>query len=120
MSSTIELEGYEEFEEYVKNMALDTVIKRQAVRSGIKVIGEGLENDTPVGPTGELAEIKISVKENDLATEGTAKSKAFYDIFQEYGTSEQKAHVGYFERSVEENTEEAISKVAQTIFRKMG
>ena len=120
MSSTIELEGYEEFEEYVKNMALDTVIKRQAVRSGIKVIGEGLENDTPVGPTGELAEIKISVKENALATEGTAKSKAFYDVFQNYGTSEQKAHVGYFDRSVEENTEEAISKVAQTIFRKMG
>ncbi|MFQ9308623.1 MAG: HK97-gp10 family putative phage morphogenesis protein [Paraclostridium sordellii] len=120
MSSTIELEGFEEFEEYVKNMALDTVIKRQAVRSGIKVIGKGLEDDTPVGPTGELAEIKVSIKENALATEGTAKSKAFYDIFQEYGTSEQKAHVGYFERSVEENAEEAISKVAQTIFRKIG
>lgn len=119
MPSTIELEGFEEFEQYVKSMALDATIKKQAIRSGIKVIGEGLENDTPRGPTGELAKIKISVKENALATEGTAKSEAFYDIFQEYGTSEQKAHVGYFDRSVEENTEEAISKVAQTIFRKM-
>ena len=119
MSSAIELEGFEEFEEFVESMSLDTTIKRQAIRSGIKVIGEGLENDTPVGPTGELAEIKISVKENALATEGTAKSEAFYDIFQEFGTSEQKANVGYFERSVEENTPEAISKVAETIFRKM-
>lgn len=120
MSSTIELEGYEEFEEYVKNMSLDLTVKKQAIRSGIKVIGQGLEKDTPAGPTGKLAKIKISVKENALATEGTAKSNAFYDVFQNFGTSEQKSHVGYFDRSVEENTEEAISKVAKTIFRKMG
>ncbi|MCE9677515.1 hypothetical protein LPC27_17180 [Paraclostridium bifermentans] len=119
MAGNIELEGMEEFEEFVKSMALDTTIKRQAIRSGINVIGKGLENDTPAGPTGELAEIKISVKENALATEGTAKSKAFYDIFQNFGTSEQKAHVGYFDRSVEGNTQEAISKVAETIFKKM-
>ncbi|MCU9808364.1 hypothetical protein LEQ06_09415 [Paraclostridium sp. AKS46] len=119
MAGNIELEGMEEFEEFVKSMALDITIKRQAIRSGINVIGKGLENDTPVGPTGKLSEIKISVKENALAIEGTARSKAFYDIFQEYGTSEQKAHVGYFDRSVEGNTQEAISKVAETIFKKM-
>ncbi|MGL5558811.1 MAG: hypothetical protein ACRDC3_06635 [Paraclostridium dentum] len=119
MSGTIELDGFDEFQEFIEDMSLDIGTKRQAIRSGIKVIGKGLENDTPPGPTGELAEIKISVKENALATEGTAKSKAFYDVFQNFGTSEQKAHVGYFDRSVEGNTQEAISKVAETIFKKM-
>ena len=117
--SYIELEGFEEFEEFIKNMALDTLTKKQSVRAGIKEIAKGLEEDSPVGPTGELSEIKTSVKENALAIEGTAKSEAFYDIFQEYGTSEQKAHVGYFERSVEANTDAAISKVAKVIFKKM-
>lgn len=120
MSGTIELDGLDEFQEFVENMALDVTTKRQAVRVGIKEIGQGLEEDTPVGPTGELAEIKISVKESNLAVEGTAKSEAFYDVFQEFGTSEQKANVGYFERSVEDHKDEAISKVAEVIFKKMG
>lgn len=119
MSGTIELDGFEEFQEFIEDMSLDISTKRQAVRVGINEIGKGLEKDTPVGPTGELSEIKISVKENALAVEGIAKSKAFYDVFQEFGTSQQKAHVGYFERSVESNTQEAISKVAETIFKKM-
>lgn len=119
MAGTIELEGFEEFQEFIEDMSLDSTTKKQAVRAGIKVIGAGLENDTPVGPTGELSEIKISVKENNLAVEGTAKSNAFYDIFQNFGTSKQKAHVGYFDRSVESNTGEAISKVSEVIFKKM-
>lgn len=116
MSGTIELDGLDEFQEFVEDMALDITTKRKAVRQGIKVIAKGLEEDTPVGSTGELSEIEISVKESNLAVEGTAKSKAFYDVFQNYGTSEQKSNVGYFDRSVENHQEEAISKVAQTIF----
>lgn len=119
MSGTIELDGLDEFQEFVEDMFLNITTKKQAVRQGIKVIGQGLENDTPIGPTGELSEIETSVKESNLAVEGTTKSKAFYDVFQNYGTSEQKANVGYFDRSIEDHKEEAISKVAQTIFRKM-
>ena len=119
MAGTIELDGVDEFQEFIEDMSLDIYTKKQSVRAGIKVIGTGLENDTPIGPTGELSEIKISIKEKNLAIEGTARSNAFYDVFQNFGTSEQKAHVGYFERSVESNTAEAIKKVAEVIFRKM-
>lgn len=119
MSGTIELDGYEEFQEFIENMSLDITTKKQAVRGGIKVIGNGLENDTPVGLTGELSEIKTSVKESNLSIEGIAKSNAFYDVFQNFGTSQQKAHIGYFDRSVESNTNEAISKVAEIVFNKM-
>lgn len=117
--SGIELEGFEEFEEFLGDMVLSIPVKRKAVRTGIKVIAEGLEEATPVGPTNELAEIKVSVKENNLAIEGLARSNAFYDIFQNFGTSEQKAHVGYFDRSVEKNRNEALEKLASVIFEKM-
>ncbi|OXX82673.1 hypothetical protein AVM15_17055 [Paraclostridium benzoelyticum] len=119
MSGTIELDGLDEFQEFIEDMSLDIPTKKQSVRAGIKVIGDGIQNDTPIGPTGELSEIKITVKEINLSVEGVAKSNAFYDVFQNFGTSEQKAHVGYFDRSVENNTEEAIKKVAEVIFRKM-
>ena len=117
--SEIILEGCEELEKLFDNMILSQIDKRKAVKNGIKVIADGLEKDTPKGPTGELAEIKVTVREKDLATEGLARSKAFYDIFQEFGTSEQKAHVGYFENSVNSNSNKALSEMAEVIFNKM-
>lgn len=106
-------------EELFNNMVLSSADKRNAVRKGITVISEGLEKDTPKGPTGELAEIKVTVREKNLATEGLARSKAFYDIFQEFGTSEQKANVGYFENSVNSNSSKALSEMAEVILNKM-
>lgn len=106
-------------EDLFKDMVFSSLDKRKAIKAGINVIAEGLEKDTPKGPTGKLAEIKVTVREKDLATEGIARSKSFYDIFQNFGTSEQKANVGYFERSVNQNEDKALSNVADIIFSKM-
>lgn len=119
MASGIEVEGLDEYEKLLEDMVLDFSDKRKSVKAGIEVIAKGLEDDTPVGPTGELAEIKTTVRQKELATEGIARSKAFYDIFQNFGTSEQKAHVGYFDRSVEKNSTKAVAAVAEIIFEKM-
>ncbi|WP_436514093.1 HK97-gp10 family putative phage morphogenesis protein [Clostridium thermobutyricum] len=115
----IVLEGLDDMEELFNDMILSSSDKRKAIKTGIKIIAEGLEEDTPRGPSGELSEIKVTVREKDLATEGLARSKAFYDVFQNFGTSEQKAHVGYFERSVNSNSNKALSEMAEVIFNKM-
>ena len=115
----IELDGYDEFEELLKNMTLDVADKKRAIRAGAKIVANSLEENTPVGKTGNLAKIKIKVKDKVLYTEATIQSKAFYDIFQNFGTSQQKAHIGYFDRSVEESTENAVKAVAEVIFKKM-
>ena len=116
---SIELEGIEDFEKLLGNMVLSQSDKRKAVKSGITVIADGLEKDTPKGKNKKLSEIKVTIREKDLATEGVARSKAFYDVFQEFGTSEQKVHVGYFERSVDSNSEKAVSEMAEVILTKM-
>lgn len=117
--SSIELDGFDEFEKFVSDMVLSESDKRKAVRSGIKIVAKEIESNSPVGKSKQLAKIKIKVKNTGLATEATANSKAFYDVFQEFGTSEQKANVGYFERAVENSKGEAISEVAKIIFEKM-
>lgn len=118
--SSLELEGFEEFEKLInEEMVLDEATKRKALRKGIKIIGKSIEKYSPVGKTGKLSKIKIRIKNTGVATEALASSGAFYDIFQNFGTSEQKAHVGYFDRAVEEKAEEAIKAVAEELFRKM-
>lgn len=117
--ASLEIEGLEEFQSLVQEMSLDVSDKRKAVRAGIKVIGKGLEDDTPKGKTGKLQKVKITVREKDLATEGIARSSAFYDVFQDFGTSQQKKHVGYFERSVKNNEADAVEEVAKSIFSRL-
>ena len=98
-------------------MTLDASDKKKAVKGGIKVIGKGLENDTPKGPTGELSKFEEKVKDTGLGIEGTVNSKAWYDIFQEFGSSSQKKNVGFFERSVNKNSKKAIEEVSKIVFK---
>ncbi|MGG5463488.1 HK97-gp10 family putative phage morphogenesis protein [Clostridium sp. B9] len=118
--ATLEIEGFEEFEKLInEDMVLDESTKRRALRRGIKLIGKSIENNSPIGPSGRLSKIKIRMKNTGLATEATASSSAFYDLFQNFGTSEQKAHVGYFDRAVEDSEDKAIEAVSEEIFKKM-
>ncbi|MDQ0149216.1 HK97-gp10 family putative phage morphogenesis protein [Eubacterium multiforme] len=116
---SIEIEGMEEFEELLQNMVLDASDKKKAVRAGIKVIAKSIENKSPKGKTKRLSKIKTTVKDTGLSVEGIAHSKAFYDVFEEFGTSQQKKNIGYFDRAAQESSDEAINEVAKVIFAKV-
>jgi hypothetical protein len=40
-------------------------------------------------------------------------------MFQEFGTSQQKHHVGFFERSVNANTDKVVNFLAERLFEKI-
>ncbi|WP_338631348.1 HK97-gp10 family putative phage morphogenesis protein [Clostridium baratii] len=113
--SGIEVEGFEQLLALNDKLALTTADKRKAVRIGIETIAKTIEENSPVGKTKKLSKIKVTVREKNLAIEGIARSGAFYDKMQEYGTSQQKKNVGYFKRSVEKSAVEANMKVAKFI-----
>ena len=119
MSTTIEVEGFEEMEELLRNLELDMSTKRKAVKVGLDVIANSIENKSPKGKTGKLAKIKRKIKNTGLAIEGTANSSAFYDVFQDIGTSQQKKNVGYFDRAVEGSINDAIKASTEVVFSKV-
>lgn len=117
--SGIELEGFEKLIELNDKLVLKPSDKKKAVRIGIETVAKEIEKNSPVGKTKKLSKIKITVREKNLAIEGIARSSAFYDKMQEYGTSQQKKNVGYFKRSIERSKDKATRKVAKYIFKKM-
>lgn len=117
--SGIIIDGFEEFEELLEDMVLSDLDKRKAVKSGIEKVADKIEKYSPVGKTGKLKKIKIRVKNTGLAVEATANSEALYDVFQEFGTSEQKENVGYFEKAVKESTDEALEAMSEIIFKNL-
>lgn len=119
MSNGIEIEGMEEFTDFLEDMTIDEANERKAMRSAIKPIGEEVEKNSPVGYTGKLKRISKTVKKDGLATVGIVRTKVFYDIFQEFGTSKQKKNVGYFERSVKNTEDKALSILAKELLDKV-
>lgn len=115
--SSIEIEGMDEFTELLEEMTITEEDSKKAMRAAIKPIKEGLEKDTPKD-TGKLAKVKISVKSNHLSTIGTVRLGAWWDKFQEFGTSFQKKNVGFFERSTNRTQDEAVETLGKELLDK--
>ncbi|UZW13195.1 HK97 gp10 family phage protein [Clostridium pasteurianum] len=116
--SGFEIEGFEDLEEYIQNMTLTDSDKRKALKSAMQPIAEEVEKNTPIR-TGELKKsIKVQVKKEELAVVGIVKMGKFYDAFQEFGTSQQKAHVGFFEKSVNKTQNKAIEILTDELLNK--
>lgn len=113
----IELEGFEEFESMLQDMTIDEADERKALRKSIKIIASEVEKNTPVGATGRLKKLKIKVKKEGLATVGSFSMGAFYDKFQEFGTSKSKKNVGFFERSVNKTQNEVINTLTKELLK---
>lgn len=117
MSNSIEIEGMDEFTEILEEMTITEEDGKKAMRKAIKPIKEGLEKDTPKD-SGKLAKVKTSVKSNHLSIIGTVRLGAWWDKFQEFGTSFQKKNVGFFERSVSNTGDEAVGILGKELLDK--
>jgi len=100
VSNRIELSGFPELENLLHDMTISDAKEKKAMRLAIIPIKEGLEQSTPTGKTGKLGVIKTSVKKEGFATVGILKLGAFWGTFQEYGTSQQRHHVGFFDATI--------------------
>ncbi|HCL4559274.1 hypothetical protein AL713_16025 [Clostridium botulinum] len=118
MADGIIVEGMDEISKMFQDMTLSEADKRNAIRKGLDVVDKSLDEQIPIGKTKRLSKRKKSVKKEGLATIGTTRLTAFYDFMREFGTSQSKAHVGFFDRAVKSSENEAIEAVARELLDK--
>lgn len=114
----ISMEGLEEFQQLLEDMTLTEADERNSIRKAIKVIADEVESNSPVGKSGKLSKVKVSVKKDGFGVYGEVRTGAFYDIFNEIGTSYQKKNVGYFERSVTSTQDKAVEILVKELLDK--
>jgi len=113
----IEIDGFDDLEEILKGMTITEQDEKRAMRKALKPIADGVEKDTPER-TGKLKRtLKTTVKREDLAIVGIIRFGAFWDVFQEFGTSKSKKNVGFFERSVNKSEKKAIEILANELLK---
>ncbi|AJA42864.1 hypothetical protein DP125_13640 [Clostridium tetani] len=117
MADGIEIEGMEEFADMLENMTIDEADEKKAMREAIKPIADEIEKNTKKR-SGKLSKLSKTVKKEGLGTVGIVRTKAFYDIFEEFGTSHAKHNVGYFDRSVKNTEDNAIEILSKELLDK--
>ena len=117
MSNSIEISGFSELENFLHDMTISDAVEKSAMKLAIIPIKEALEQATPKGATGKLSKIKTSVKKEGFATVGTLKLGAFWGMFQEYGTSTNRAHVGFFENTIRRTESSALAILTRELLR---
>ena len=117
MSNSIELSGFPELENLLHDMTISDAKEKAAMRLAIVPIKEGLMQATPEGKTRKLMDIKTTVKKEGFATVGILRLGEFYGMFQEFGTSRQRAHVGFFDATVRRREREALAILTSELLR---
>ena len=116
--SSIELEGFEDLETLLQDMTLTEADEKKAMKKSIDMIYNVVESNTPDGKTGDMKkQIKEKVSKDDFSVTGQIIMGAFYTGFEEFGTSQQKHNVGFFERSVNSSQNEAIEVLAKELLK---
>lgn len=117
MNNGFEVDGFEGLEEILKDMTITEEDEKRAMNKALTPILSEVKKNIP-SRTGKLKKSVIkNVKREGFAIVGTVRTGRFYDVFQEFGTSQQKANVGFFERSVNRTQNEAIAILSKELLK---
>ncbi|WIV13938.1 HK97-gp10 family putative phage morphogenesis protein [Proteiniborus sp. MB09-C3] len=104
----IELDGFDEFIEFIDDIAISESDEKKAMKKVVEMVGQEVESNTPEDTGKTKRNVKRQVKRELHATIGIVKLGTWYSVFTEFGTSKSKKHVGFFDRSIRNKQDEAF------------
>jgi phage protein, HK97 gp10 family len=117
-ANSIEIEGFEELEAMLQGMTITEADERKAMQKAIEPIYNEVDANAPERTGNLRKQIKKQVLKDGFATVGVIKLGSWYSLFNEFGTSKSKKHVGFFARAVNKTKDEAVSILAKELLDK--
>lgn len=117
MSATYEINGFDDIFEELKNMEISDIKKKRALNAGGDILEEGIRPNLPKRTGKYQRSTKKQIKRLDEGLSVIVKSAAWWDIFQEYGTSRSKKNVGSFEKGVNQSADKAVQAIIKELIR---
>ncbi|WP_019850629.1 HK97-gp10 family putative phage morphogenesis protein [Desulfitobacterium sp. PCE1] len=114
---TIEIDGFEELEQALQEMTITEADEKRAMKKALEPIYEEVMRNAPESKGNLKRQIKTSVKREDFSTVGKVRLGVWYSKFNEFGTSQSKKNVGFFERSVNSTKDQAIKILTEELLK---
>lgn len=112
----LEIKGFEDVFKDLDDMDISDTKKRRALRSGAEIIFNSIQKNSPKrsGSMEKRWKSKIKRIDGDLAFE--IKGDTPQDIENEFGSSTNKKHIGFFSNAVDEVSNSAINIIVKEVF----
>jgi HK97 gp10 family phage protein len=115
--ASIDIDGFDDLEQLLQDMTITPSDEKKAMKKALEPIAQEVEMNAPERTGYSRKQIKTTVNKEDFATIGRVKLGAWYSIFNEFGTSQSKKWIGFFERSVNKAKDEAIEILTRELLK---
>lgn len=115
--SEFNIEGFDELISKIEKMQITEQEERKVLNLAGELIKQNVENESPVDSGETRKFIKKQIKRIDGNMSCVIKVDKWYAKFQEYGTSQSKANVGWFEKAIRDKEKEAISLISKELLK---
>lgn len=111
----IEIKGFDELFENLDDMNISDKKKRAALKGSAEIIRQAVENASPVRSGRMKKSWKASIKRFDGNLGFEVRGNTQQDIENEFGSSKNKKHVGFFSRAVDSKSDEAVRNIIKGV-----
>lgn len=111
----IRIEGFEDIFKDLDDMNISDTKKKKALRSGAEIVLKSVVDNSPVR-TGRMKKrwkSRIRRIDGDLGFE--VKGDTLEDIYNEFGSSKNKEHIGFFSKAVDKVSDRAVQTIVNEV-----
>ena len=113
----IEIKGFEDIFKDLDDMDISDKKKRAALREGAEIVRQAIEDNSPVR-TGKMQKRwKSTIKRFDGDLGFEIKGDTVQDIENEFGSSTNKKHMGFFSNAVDKVSDKAVKIIAEGVLK---
>lgn len=113
----IEIRGFDDIFKDLDDMNISDKKKRAALKEGAEIVKQAVIDNSPVA-TGNMKkrwESKIKRFDGNLGFE--IRGDTVQDIENEFGSSKNKKHIGFFSNAVDKVSDEAVNIMAKGVLK---
>lgn len=113
----IQIKGFDDIFNDLDDMNISDKKKRKALKDGAEIVKQSVIDNSPVG-TGQMKKRwKSTIKRFDGDLGFEIKGDTVQDIENEFGSSKNKKHIGFFSNAVDKVSDKAVNIIAKGVLK---
>lgn len=113
----IEIKGFDDIFKDLDDMNISDKKKRASLREGAEIVRQAVIDNSPVG-TGQMKKRwKSRIKRFDGNLGFEVRGDTVQDIENEFGSSKNKKHIGFFSKAVDRVSDKAVNTIAKGVLK---
>lgn len=113
----IEIKGFDDIFKDLDDMNISDRKKRAVLREGAEIVRQSVIDNSPVRSGQMKKRWKSSIKRFDGNLGFEVKGDTVQDIENEFGSSKNKKHIGFFSNAVDKVSDKAVNIIAKGVLK---